>query len=466
MIKKKKDNYAKIILLLVGDILSVLAGFYLAFVMRIGGDSSQLFSLYVKSFFIITLLLIVSFMERRLYTKKYLYYLDEILDIFISFIIVLLVFMLFLFIYKVGPKYSRFVIGMGFLFSFILDVIVRYVIRLIFAKTELFKTRVLIIGGGKTGEFLIKTFKSTGMFYNIVGILDDNKTGSIEGINIIGKLSDLSKVLSNNKIDEVIFAITVYPVEKMLNTARICDSSGVNFKVVPNIFGLATASASLEEIEGIILLNLKRNKIVGFNAFVKRTIDIIVSLIALVVLAIPMFIIAILIKLDSKGPVFFKHKRIGQFGKTFYCLKFRTMVNDAEKKLQELFEKEPALREEFYKNFKLKNDPRITKVGKFLRKYSLDEVPQVFNVLKGDMSIIGPRPVVEKEIEKYGKYIDLILEAKPGMAGLWVAKGRNDIDYEERVLLDVYYLQNWSLWLDIKIFVYAALSVVKGKGAY
>ena len=467
MMKKKRGNTTKVILLLIGDIFSVVTVFYIAFTIRIGQGSNQLFSLYIKSFFLIVLLLLVAFAEKRLYTKKYLYYLDEILDVFISFIVVFFIFMMFAFVYKVGPKYSRFVVGIGFLFSFIFDIIIRYVIRILLSRTGILKTNVLIIGGGKTGEFLTRILKKQDRIYSIVGILDDNKIGDdVEDISIIGKLPDLRKVLSEKQVNEVIFTITVYPIEKMLEVARICDSFGVNFKVVPNIFGLATATASLEEIEGVILLNLKRNKIVGFSAFVKRFIDIAISLIALIILSVPMLIIAVLIKLDSKGSVFFKHKRIGQFGKPFYCWKFRTMVVNAEEVLHELFEKDPSSKEEFYNNFKIKNDLRITRVGKFLRKYSLDEIPQIFNILKGDMSLVGPRPIVEKEMEKYSKYVDLLLEAKPGMAGLWVAKGRSDIDYDERVLIDVYYLQNWSLWLDIKIFVYAAISVIKGKGAY
>jgi lipopolysaccharide/colanic/teichoic acid biosynthesis glycosyltransferase len=251
--------------------------------------------------------------------------------------------------------------------------------------------------------------------------------------------------MSERHVDEIIFTTLEYPLEKMFEIARICDSLGVSLKVVPNIFGLSTATATLEEIEGVLMLNLKRNKIVGLNALVKRFFDVFTSVVALVVLLVPMLIIALLIKVDSKGPVFFKHKRIGQFGKPFYCFKFRTMVVNAEEILNELLKDTRSLKEEYYDKFKIKNGPRVTRIGKFLRKYSLDEIPQIFNVLKGDMSLIGPRLIVEKEIEEYGKYADLLLELKPGMTGLWVAKGRSDMDYSERVLLDIYYLKNWSL---------------------
>jgi len=195
----------------------------------------------------------------------------------------------------------------------------------------------------------------------------------------------------------------------------------------------------------------------------KRIFDIIFSSIALILLFPVFLIIAILIKIKSpEGPVFFAHNRLGKDGKIFKVYKFRTMVPDAEQKLKDLFKKHPELEEEYKKDFKLKDDPRIIPViGNFLRETSLDELPQFFNSLIGNMSVVGPRPIVEDEVKKYGKYANKLFSVKPGVTGLWQVSGRNDIEYDERVALDMEYIDKRSLWLDIKI----VFQTVK-KGAY
>lgn len=196
--------------------------------------------------------------------------------------------------------------------------------------------------------------------------------------------------------------------------------------------------------------------------FVKRFIDIIISTIGLVI-CLPLFIIiAILIKIDSKGPVFFKHKRIGKYGRILGIYKFRTMIDNAEEAMKYFTEEQ---KKEFKENFKLENDPRVTRVGKFLRKTSLDELPQIINILKGEMSIIGPRPIVKNELEKYGENKEKFLSVAPGLTGYWAANGRSDVSYEERMALELYYVDNRSLLLDLKIFLKTIGSVLRGRGA-
>lgn len=196
--------------------------------------------------------------------------------------------------------------------------------------------------------------------------------------------------------------------------------------------------------------------------FIKRFADIVCSAIAIVLLSPFFIIISIAIKATSKGPVIFVHKRVGKNGKKIGIYKFRSMVMNAE----ELIEKfTPEQKEEFKKNFKLKNDPRITKIGKFLRKTSLDELPQLFNILKGDLSIVGPRPIVEVETEIYGEYKNMLLSVKPGLTGFWAANGRSDISYKRRRAMEIYYVKNRSLLFDIKIIFKTVISVFKGEGA-
>jgi Undecaprenyl-phosphate galactose phosphotransferase WbaP len=184
-----------------------------------------------------------------------------------------------------------------------------------------------------------------------------------------------------------------------------------------------------------------------------------------VILAITV-LVAVIIKGTTKGPAFYGHNRIGKNGKPLKTWKFRTMVADADKRLQEILDSNPAARSEWEKNQKLENDPRITPFGKFLRKTSLDELPQLWNIFLGQMSFVGPRPVTEGEINKYGNKGKYILSVKPGLSGMWQISGRSDTGYEERIMLDSYYIQNWSIWLDIWIIIKTIGVVIKGKGAY
>lgn len=196
--------------------------------------------------------------------------------------------------------------------------------------------------------------------------------------------------------------------------------------------------------------------------FVKRFSDIICSAIAIILLSPFFIIITIAIKATSKGPVIFVHKRVGKGGKEIGIYKFRSMVMNAEKLIENFT---PEQKEEFQKNFKLENDPRITKIGKFLRKTSLDELPQFFNVLKGDLSIVGPRPVMKIETEIYGNYKAMLLSVKPGLTGFWAANGRSDTSYKRRRAMEIYYVKNRSFLLDIKIIFKTVISVFKGEGA-
>ena len=197
---------------------------------------------------------------------------------------------------------------------------------------------------------------------------------------------------------------------------------------------------------------------------VKRFLDILFSLIVLIICSPIFLVVAILIKIDSKGPVFYKHKRIGKNGKTIYLYKFRSMHKDADKKLKELL-KDPKIKKEWEANFKLDNDPRITRIGKILRKTSIDELPQLINILIGDMSVVGPRPIVDGEIDKYGKNKDKFLSVTPGLTGWWACNGRSCKSYSDRMELELYYVDHVSLLLDTKILLKTVVAVIKGHGA-
>lgn len=211
--------------------------------------------------------------------------------------------------------------------------------------------------------------------------------------------------------------------------------------------------------------NISTNKIVKKKPlydFVKRLFDLILSLIFLI-LSSPFFlIISIAIKLTSEGPVFFVHKRVGLNGKTLGIYKFRSMVTNAEELIKEFT---PEQKKEYEKNYKLENDPRITKVGKILRKTSLDELPQLFNILKGELSFVGPRPIMEEETKIFGNYRSMLLSVKPGLTGYWAANGRSNVTYKRRRAMEIYYIKNRSIVMDIKILIKTFISVFKHEGA-
>lgn len=228
-------------------------------------------------------------------------------------------------------------------------------------------------------------------------------------------------------------------------------------------YEIADISSEVEKIG----VHKNENKILTYlNLFIKRIADIIGSVVGIIFLVPITIIVAILNVLHKDyGPIFYSHKRIGKNGKYFKMYKFRTMVVDADKKLAELLENDEEARKEWDMNRKLKNDPRITKIGKILRKTSIDEFPQFINVLKGDMSLVGPRAVIDGEIEKFGIYKKEILSVKPGITGYWAANGRSDTSYEERVFMEYKYVRMFSVWMDIKILFKTVASVLKKEGA-
>jgi len=240
-----------------------------------------------------------------------------------------------------------------------------------------------------------------------------------------------------------------------------------DIRVVPSIRGLPLFGATVHHFfrHELFFLSLNNNLARRAPRAVKRLFDLVVSATLLLLLAPVFAYLAWVVRKDG-GPVFFAHQRIGYNGRPFRCLKMRTMVPNAQAVLQELLDSDPDSRAEWERDYKLKKDPRITTIGRFLRRYSLDELPQLWNVLKGEMSLVGPRPIVQAELERYDEFSDYYLEANPGMTGLWQISGRNNTDYSYRVYLDSWYVKNWSLWYDVVILLKTVRVVVAREGAF
>ena len=279
---------------------------------------------------------------------------------------------------------------------------------------------------------------------------------------MLGTLEDLGMVIRSMQIDEVIIALPSNLHQQSIRSVRLCERLGTSFKLVPDLYELSLSRIDMEAIEGIPLIGIKQASINYTQRIVTRVVDILVAIL-LLVLGLPFWLcIALAIRLTSSGAIVYKQTRIGKNGRPFKVYKFRTMYKNAEDGLADLL----ARNEAQGPLFKIKDDPRVTAVGKFLRRTSFDEFPQLLNVIKGEMSLVGPRPPLPHEVVQYEEWQKGRLAIKPGMTGLWQVRGRSDISFDEGVLMDMYYIENWSLRLYFQILLRTIPAVLFSRGAY
>ena len=342
----------------------------------------------------------------------------------------------------------------------------RGVMRRIMKYLQIGQTCILIAGAGKGGARIAREFSQDSYFgFKVVGFLDDapEKQGEIiSGYPVLGPLDKAQEVAKKYHASYLVCCIPVPVLTKFYRQFTLYFK---HIMIVPAIQIFPIAWVTPVSIGIFSGFEVKNKLLQPFSRLLKLVVEIVLSAIALVGL-LPLFIVLVpLIKFTSPGPVFYRAARMGQNGKVIQVWKFRTMYEDADAKLELLLKNDPELRSQWKQDFKLQNDPRITPVGKFLRKTSLDELPQFWNVLNGTMSIIGPRPITAEEVHYYGKHYTLRERVKPGITGLWQVSGRNDTSYELRVMLDTYYIMNWSVWMDYYIFFKTIYIVLMRKGA-
>jgi Undecaprenyl-phosphate galactose phosphotransferase WbaP len=299
-------------------------------------------------------------------------------------------------------------------------------------------------------------------------MLDDNPLGGDEytGIPVIHDMTIGPEIVKRYNIKMAIVAMPELDagrLKKLLNSSVSAFRYNV---LIPNFFSLSNIWMSVRDFNGVLGIETSHKLRLDWNLAIKRFLELFIVIIAGIILLPFFLLIALFIKINSPGPVFYKHKRLGRNGQYFYAYKFRSMAADAEQKLQGMLDSDPAFKDEWEKSHKLQNDPRITSFGKFLRRTSIDEFPQLINILKGEMSLVGPRPIVDEEVDKYGEDYNRIFSIRPGLTGLWQVSGRSDTNYYDRVAYDMYYLQSWSIWLDLWIIFKTFSVVIKGKGAY
>jgi lipopolysaccharide/colanic/teichoic acid biosynthesis glycosyltransferase len=398
---------------------------------------------------------------------------------------------LFAFAFQSGGQLSRLLIAICFVERLLVAPLVRHFVKWALMRVGLWGKPVVVIGAGETGRYLVQMLKEEwGLGLRPISAFDFSLLGErgrrLEGpsysvrheggkasedaphnshrprvlerwragemIEMGSKGGSVANALGRAKergIDTAIFAMPHVRRENLLTYVAVARRSFEHVIVIPNLGGVTSSAVTARNLAGTFGVEVKHNLLDPWALRTKRALDL-VGTVAGAVFVVPLLIvISVAVRVDSRGAVLYRAQRMGKDDKSFSCLKFRTMALDAEEKLEGLLEENPKLREEYLTYHKLRDDPRITRVGRFLRKTSLDELPQLWNVLRGEMSLVGPRPYLHRESEEVGESQEEILRVPPGMTGPWQVAGRSHTSFEERVRMDDHYVRDWSVWLDL-----------------
>jgi exopolysaccharide biosynthesis polyprenyl glycosylphosphotransferase len=467
-----------IAVLLLSDTVMTLFSFWLAYYFRLelfvqyfDSNAADSFGTYQILLYAVPFLWLVIFAVNGLYVKDNLLQgAQEYSRVFRSttggFLLIVIVGFL-------GPSliFARGWLLMTWGFAFLFVSIARFLLRrVVYAlrKQGFFLTPAVIVGANQEGRWLAEQlldWKTSGL--HLVGFVDKKMPVTFPLFHDLvcqGSVDELGKIIERYDIGEVILASSAFSTrDHLLDIFRQYNvSDKVNIRMSSGLYEILTTGLTVNEFAYVPLVYVNKVRLTGSDTILKLFLDYILAIISLIILSPFLAVIAFLIKISSPGPVLHRRLVMGLNGKQFHALKFRTMVSNGD----EVLERYPELKEELTRNHKLKIDPRITRVGAFLRKYSLDELPQLFNVLKRDMSLVGPRMISPQEVPMYKQFDMNLLTVLPGITGLWQVSGRSDISYEERVRLDMYYIRNWSIWLDFQLLFQTIPAVLKGRGAY
>ena len=376
-----------------------------------------------------------------------------------------------LYVAQIAASTSRLFIGLFGILAFIFLAIFRYLTKKLLIKYQLLQIPVLIIGAGKTAEILVKSITSdAGMGYKIIGLLEDNEVQSeiLKQYPVLGRFCDVEEVIRNTAVKRAVIAAPGMEAEKLgwliFKVQPLVDK----LAVIPNLSGAPMSNVEVEAMfyEKLVMLRLKNHLANRWNIVLKTVFDYVLTIAGMLLILPILALIALKIKLDSPGPIIYDGVRLGKNGKLFKCYKFRSMYINGNEILDKYFQEHPEMYAEWKTYHKLENDPRVTKFGAFMRRTSLDELPQIFNVLFGDMSLVGPRPYLPEEKDEMGEFAKTVLMAKPGITGFWQTSGRSDVSFDERVKMDCWYVCNWNLWMDVVMLFKTFAVVAMRKGAY
>ena len=454
------------------DLLIVAFSYILAwYVIIYSRDNLNIGVLPINVYFTALIFIIPLFLI--LYSIFGLYRVNRTFGIFTEFtrvleanLLGLLIINTLLFVGSKNPYFSNFSRIMIFtfgIFNIFLEVISRNLVRLLlrlFRKRGFNQKHILLVGYSDAAfKFIDKINKNPGWGYHIFGIVDDNHKidSDYRNVKVIDKIGNLNHLIETNDFDEVIITLGLNEYDKLKNVVSVCEKSGIHTKFIPDYGTIIPTKPLTEDFDGMPVINIRAVPLQNlFNRIIKRLVDIIGSIFGIILFSPIFIVLSILIKLTSKGPIIFKQERVGLHNKSFTMFKFRSMVEQTD--------------EEEKKGWTVKNDPRTTKVGAFIRKISFDELPQFFNVLLGDMSLVGPRPERQQFVEEFKETIPRYMikhQVRPGMTGWAQINGlRGDTDIEKRIQYDIWYIENWTLGLDIKILLLTIFFGFVNKNAY
>jgi len=447
--------------ILAADIAGFWAAFMAAVVIRhaLGGQ----FSVADYAGFVPLLLgFTVVYAAMGLYPGVGLHPVRELRGIVYANSVVYLAMMAGTFLSKTGMLFSRLAFTGAWGLSIVLVILFRNLVRSGLARKKWWGIPVVVFGAGRAGRRVVDLLgaqPSLGLKVAVV-LDDDPATHSLGSLALAPLLAD------QYGLSYAIVAMPGVGIERLHEILRRYAHRFRHFLVIPNIADLGMLWVSTRDLGGVLGLEMSQNLLHTAPRLAKRMVDVFLALLAGLLLAPLLIVIGALVRLTSRGPVFYSQHRIGKDRRVFRTWKFRTMVWDADRLLEEYFERNPARRLEWRVNRKLRDDPRLTPVGGFLRQFSLDELPQLWNVFLGEMSLAGPRPIAADELVRYGEGIELYTKVLPGITGLWQVSGRNDTTYSERVRLDEYYVRNWCIWMDLWILGRTLRCVVTRRGAY
>ncbi len=448
-------NIAKVFV----DVVMILIGFVVAYEVRLHASDfveikwvPSLLS-YLKFLFLFIPVWLVVFAGIGLYNFRGVGSMVKEMWLSVVGVSTVLSLMIIIIFFNQDTFFSRLIIIYALFFVSVFVILGRVLIRLLqryFYRYGIGVRRVLLVGVNNNTEDLQRYFDNNlNMGWELVGLLDEikQKGEKVGNYRVLGNLDKLVKIYKRYGINEI-WLTGETDDDYQMEIINFCQRKDLVYRFVPGILGVVSANVETQTIAGMPLIALKETALEGWGRIIKRIFDIFFSLVVLIILGWLFVLIAIMIKIESPGPVFYCSERVGRKGKMFVIYKFRSMVINADKMKKELM----AMNEAEGPMFKIKNDPRITRVGHFIRKTRIDELPQVWNVLKGDMSWIGPRPPLADEVKQYKAHHLKRLAIKSGITGPWQVTGRHDLDFDDIVKLDTYYIENWSIELDVQIF--------------
>jgi Undecaprenyl-phosphate galactose phosphotransferase WbaP len=467
-LKVSTRSWPTLAIMIVTDLVALCSAVFLSVYVRLVLEGQFHPSLYWQLWPVLALF-VLGYATVGLYPGVAISPVDEMRWLSITTTLIYLVLGSVIFLRREGEVYSRGVFITAWLLSMLLVLVGRVVVRHLFAKRSWWGYPVMVLGAGKTGEMVVRTLKRRPTIgLKPMVILDDDpaKHGYLHGVPVMGRLELAPDLARSRHIPYAIVAMPGVRRDRLLELLERYGQTFAHLLIIPDLFGFSSLWVATRDMGGILGLEVRQQLLLPGPRLAKFLIDLTATLIGGVLILPLIILIALLVRLDSPGPIFYRQVRLGRDGLPFKAWKFRSMVQNADQVLKEYLEQHPDMKDAWEKHHKLKVDPRVTRVGRFLRRTSLDELPQLWNILRGEMSLVGPRPIVDEEIPRYGEKYLLYTKVTPGLTGLWQVSGRNNITYEERVALDAYYVRNWSVWLDLYILLKTILVVISAEGAY